>query len=57
MFREMCIGTAAPTTEELTRVPHHFVGTLSIHDYYSAARFELDALSLLDELFRSHDTF
>ena len=56
MFREMCIGTAAPTTEELTRVPHHFVGTLSIHDYYSAARFELDALSLLDELFRSHDT-
>ena len=33
MYREMKIGTAAPTAEELARVPHHFVGNLSIHDY------------------------
>ena len=39
MYREMKIGTAAPTEEELKRVPHHFIGHLSIHDYYSCGRF------------------
>ncbi len=51
MFREMTVGTAAPTREELQTVPHHFVGNLSIHDYYSAARFESDALALMDGYF------
>lgn len=53
----MRIGTAAPSSTELDRVPHHFVGHLSIHDYYSAARFESDVLQLLETaLFPQHDT-
>lgn len=56
MFREMKIGTAAPTDEELKRVPHHFIGNLSIHDYYSCGKYELDALAKCDELFKHHDT-
>ena len=56
MYREMKIGTAAPTEEELKRVPHHFIGHLSIHDYYSCGRFEIDALAKCNELFQSHDT-
>lgn len=56
MYREMKIGTAAPTEKELKRVPHHFIGHLSIHDYYSCGRFEIDALAKCNELFQSHDT-
>lgn len=56
MYREMKIGTAAPTEEELRRVPHHFIGHLSIHDYYSCGRFEIDALAKCNELFQSHNT-
>ena len=52
----MKIGTAAPTEEELKRVPHHFVGHLSIHDYYSCGKFEIDALAKCNELFQKHDT-
>ncbi len=55
LFREMRIGTAAPTAEQLARVKHYFVGTLDIHDYYSAARFESDVLKLTQELFTTHD--
>ena len=54
MYREMRIGTAAPTEEQLRQVPHYFVGQLSIHDYYSAARFESDVLSLTARLFQDH---
>lgn len=53
-YREMKIGTAAPTPEELAMVPHYFVGNLSIHDYYSVSRFEQDVLQLLPELFKKH---
>lgn len=56
MFREMKIGTAAPTEKELNRVPHHFVGNLSIHDYYSCGKYEIDALAKCEELFQKHDT-
>lgn len=56
-YRELRIGTAAPTASEQARVPHHFVGHLSIHEYYSAARFESDVLQLLETtLFPEHDT-
>jgi len=56
-YREMHIGTAAPSSTELDRVPHHFVGHLSIHDYYSAARFESEVLQLLETaLFPQHYT-
>ncbi len=55
VFREIPIGTAAPTAEEQARVRHHFVGTKSITDYYSAAEFETDVLRLLPNLFASND--
>lgn len=51
IFREIPIGTAAPTAEEQARVKHHFVGFKSITDYYSAAEFESDTLALLPQLF------
>jgi len=56
LYRDMRIGTAAPTEEQRRRVEHYFVGTLGIHDYYSAARFEADVLRLTEQLFAQHDT-
>lgn len=54
MYREMQIGTAAPTDEELARVKHYFVGNLSIHDYYNVSMFEQQVLELLETLFVDH---
>jgi tRNA dimethylallyltransferase len=51
-FREMSIGTAVPSAEELQTVPHHFIGHLSMHDTYDVSRFEADALALLEKLFQ-----
>lgn len=51
LYRDIPIGTAAPTPEQLVAVRHHFVGTLSLDDYYSASRFEEDVLTLLPSLF------
>ena len=56
MYREMRIGTAVPTTEELAAVPHHFIGHLSIHDYYNVSMFEQECLQLLDQLFLKYQT-
>jgi len=57
IFREIPIGTAAPTPDQLKRVRHYFIADHSIHDYYSAARFETEVLSLLEkELFPKHET-
>jgi len=56
IFREMFIGTAAPTTDQLKSVQHYFIASKSIHEPYSAAKFEMDALYLLDSLFLSHET-
>ena len=53
-YSEMKIGTAAPSSEELNTVTHHFIGHLSIHDNYNVSRFETDALEKLNELFRKH---
>lgn len=55
LYRDIPIGTAAPTAEDLSRVPHHFVGTLNLDDYYSAARYESEAMSLLERLFAVRD--
>ncbi len=55
IFREIPIGTAAPTREQRRRVKHYFVGNKSITDYYSAARYEEDVLILLEELFQKSD--
>lgn len=54
-FRELCIGTAVPSAEELNTVPHHFIQSKSIHDYYNVSEFETDALSLIDQLFMSNN--
>jgi len=56
IYKDIAIGTAAPTPTELARVKHYFVHTLALDEYYSAAQFESDVLQLLDELFQTHDT-
>lgn len=56
LYSELKIGTAAPAEEYLKRVKHYFVGTLKLTDYYSAARYESEVISLLDGLFSSNDT-
>ncbi len=54
-YRELKIGTAAPTEFQLRRVKHYFIGSHSIHDEYNAGQYELDVMQLLDELFRQND--
>ena len=54
LYADLKIGTAAPTTEQLARVKHHFVGTLQLTDYYSAAQYETEVMKKLDELFKQH---
>jgi tRNA dimethylallyltransferase len=54
MYREMSVGTAKPDAGQLAKVPHHLIDNLSIHDYYSAYRFEQDTLGILDRLFEKH---
>ncbi|MGB3454079.1 MAG: tRNA (adenosine(37)-N6)-dimethylallyltransferase MiaA [Moheibacter sp.] len=54
-FKEMKIGTAVPTAEEMEGVPHHFIGHLSIFDDYSVGDFEKDAISKIEELFKKYD--
>jgi tRNA dimethylallyltransferase len=53
-YREMKIGTAAPDDEQLSRVRHHFIGFISVTDYYSVSLFERDVLALLAELFEAN---
>ena len=53
-FREMNIGTAVPSSEELAAVPHHFIQHISVEDPYSVGDFERDALQKLEQLFQSH---
>lgn len=54
IYKDMKIGTAAPTEEEMARVKHYMVGILDLDEYYSAARYEEDVLRLLEQLFRDH---
>ncbi|MFA5195192.1 MAG: tRNA (adenosine(37)-N6)-dimethylallyltransferase MiaA, partial [Bacteroidales bacterium] len=51
LYREIKIGTAVPSDDELAAVKHHMIGTLSIHDSYNAYRFETDVIKLLNNLF------
>ncbi len=56
-FKEMRIGTAVPTAAQLARVPHYFIGNLSVTDNYTAGMYEADALRLIDRLFgEGHET-
>ena len=56
IYKDIEIGTASPTAEELARVEHFFVHTLALDEYYSAAEYEKDVMQLLPQLFQSHDT-
>ncbi|MCL1934723.1 MAG: tRNA (adenosine(37)-N6)-dimethylallyltransferase MiaA [Candidatus Azobacteroides sp.] len=56
MYKELAIGTAAPTPEEQAKIKHYFIGTLQLTDYYSASRFEEDVISLLADLYQTHET-
>ena len=53
-FKEMNIGTAVPSTEELAAAPHHFIQHISIEEEYSVGDFERDALKKTEELFKKH---
>lgn len=55
IYKEISIGTAKPTDEELARVKHHFINLLTLDQYYSAAQYETDVLKLLDEHFHSKE--
>ena len=56
LYSDLKIGTAAPTEEYLKRVKHYFVGTLKLTDYYSAAQYESEVISLLENLFKRNNT-
>ncbi|MDH6307759.1 tRNA dimethylallyltransferase [Dysgonomonas sp. PFB1-18] len=55
-FKGLEIGTAAPTPVQRSRVPHYLVGMLNVTDYYSASEFEQDALNLIIQEHKTHDT-
>lgn len=55
VYREIPIGTAAPTAEEQARVKHYFVGCKELEEDYNAGQYERDALALLDQLFQDHE--
>ena len=54
-FKEMKIGTAVPTLEELSAIKHHFIQHISIHQTYSVGDFERDSLQFLEQYFSDHD--
>jgi tRNA dimethylallyltransferase len=56
LYKDLVIGTAAPTSEELKAAKHYFIGTLHLTDYYSASQFEEDVIRLLAELHKQHET-
>ena len=55
IYRELKIGTASPTTEELALAKHLFVGTKSIEEYYNASMYEQEVLTYLDSHFKDSD--
>ena len=54
LYKGMSIGTAAPTPDQLSRVKHYFVGILSPEEYYSASRYEEEAITLIEKLHKKH---
>ncbi len=56
IFKELTIGTAKPSPEELKKITHHFIGNKSIHEDYSAGQYGREALALVSELFKKHNT-
>jgi tRNA dimethylallyltransferase len=56
IYRELKIGTARPTEQQLSTVKHYCIATHSIFDYYNASMFEFEVLDLLPVLFKTHKT-
>lgn len=57
IFKEMSIGTAVPSQEQLDAVKHYFIQTKSVQEYYTAGLYELEAIELIEKLFNDgHDT-
>lgn len=56
IYKEMKIGTAPPSPEQMERVRHYFIFSNTIYEHYTAGQYEIDALKLLEELFKTHDT-
>lgn len=54
-YKELKIGVASPTAEELAQAKHHFIGHISIHEEYNAYKFEIDAVKRIETLFESRD--
>ena len=50
LYKGMQIGTATPTVQEMGNITHYFVGQLELHEYYSAARYEADVITLMETL-------
>ncbi len=55
IFKELTIGTAVPTPEELAAVKHHFIHSHTIFENYNASRYETEAMELLNHLFNRHN--
>ena len=55
IYKELKIGTASPTPEQLAKVKHYFVGSLSLNDYYSASLFEQQTMEILEREFAKND--
>ena len=55
IYRDMPIGTAAPTAEQMQRVKHYFVGSLALDEYYNASMYEQDVMTLLSQMFEGKD--
>lgn len=56
IYREMRIGTAPPSPEQLAAVRHYFIFSHSVKQRYSAGQYEIEAMQLLEKLFEEHDT-
>lgn len=55
IYKELKIGTAVPSDDQLNQVKHHFIGNKSIYDYYNASMFEFEVLDLLQELYNKYN--
>lgn len=55
-YKEMCIGTAVPSSEELAGAPHHFIQNISIDEYYNVHKYEMQAIEKILHLFEKYDT-
>ncbi len=55
VYKELKIGTAVPSDNQLKKVKHYLIGHKSVYDYYNASMFEMEVIELLENLFVDHD--